>query len=155
MEYEKAKDITRKRLYLETMEQIMPGIRKFVIDPEAGKGILIVFEKTRAIKKGPAGPTKESGWIEGRVEEISADLSHFTVRKIGEDERTPKIGDPVTVLFQWPVETDIALEGALREQPLAVGQIETVRGDEYVVRVDHGHSGAKIIKGSKAIIRWY
>jgi len=39
-EYEKAKDVTRKRLYLETMEQILPGIRKFVIDPEAGGNLL-------------------------------------------------------------------------------------------------------------------
>jgi membrane protease subunit HflK len=39
-EYEKAKDVTRKRLYLETMEQILPGIRKFVIDPEAGGSLL-------------------------------------------------------------------------------------------------------------------
>ncbi len=39
-EYEKAKEVTRKRLYLETMEQILPGIRKFVIDPEAGGNLL-------------------------------------------------------------------------------------------------------------------
>ena len=39
-EYEKAKDVTRKRLYLETMEQILPGIRKFVIDPETGGNLL-------------------------------------------------------------------------------------------------------------------
>ncbi len=39
-EYEKAKDVTRKRLYLETMERILPGIRKFVIDPEVGGNML-------------------------------------------------------------------------------------------------------------------
>ena len=39
-EYEKAKDVTRKRLYLETMEQILPGIRKFVIDPEISGNLL-------------------------------------------------------------------------------------------------------------------
>ncbi len=39
-EYEEAKDVTRKRLYLETMEQILPGIRKFVIDPEVGGSVL-------------------------------------------------------------------------------------------------------------------
>jgi len=39
-EYEKAKDVTRKRLYLETMEKILPGIRKFVIDPEVGGNLL-------------------------------------------------------------------------------------------------------------------
>jgi membrane protease subunit HflK len=39
-EYEKAKDVTRTRLYLETMERILPGIRKFVIDPEVGGNLL-------------------------------------------------------------------------------------------------------------------
>ncbi len=39
-EYKNAKDVTRKRLYLETMEQIMPGIRKFIIDPKAGGNVL-------------------------------------------------------------------------------------------------------------------
>jgi len=39
-EYEKAKDVTRKRIYLETMERILPGIRKFVIDPEVGGNLL-------------------------------------------------------------------------------------------------------------------
>jgi len=39
-EYEKAKVVTRKRLYLETMERILPGIRKFVIDPAVGGNLL-------------------------------------------------------------------------------------------------------------------
>lgn len=39
-EYKKAKNVTRKRLYLETMERILPGIRKFVIDPRAGGNLL-------------------------------------------------------------------------------------------------------------------
>ena len=32
-EYEKSKDITRKRLYLEAMEEILPGIKKILGDP--------------------------------------------------------------------------------------------------------------------------
>lgn len=39
-EYKDAKEVTRKRLYLETMEKILPGIKKFVIDPEAGGNVL-------------------------------------------------------------------------------------------------------------------
>jgi len=39
-EYEKAKEVTRKRLYLEAMEQVLPGIRKFIVDSEAGGGVL-------------------------------------------------------------------------------------------------------------------
>ncbi|MHC4691706.1 MAG: FtsH protease activity modulator HflK [Planctomycetota bacterium] len=39
-EYENAKEVTRKRLYLETMEKVLPGVKKFVIDSEAGDGVL-------------------------------------------------------------------------------------------------------------------
>jgi len=39
-EYEKAKAVTKKRLYLETMEKVLPGMRKFVIDGETGGNLL-------------------------------------------------------------------------------------------------------------------
>jgi membrane protease subunit HflK len=39
-EYDKAKDVTRKRLYLETMEKVFPGIKKFIIDSDTGDGLL-------------------------------------------------------------------------------------------------------------------
>ena len=35
-EYEKAKDVTELRLYLETMERVLPKLEKFVVEPEAG-----------------------------------------------------------------------------------------------------------------------
>ena len=39
-EYEKAKEVTRKRLYLETMEEILPGMKKFIVGGQAGKNLL-------------------------------------------------------------------------------------------------------------------
>lgn len=39
-EYKKAKDVTRKRMYLETMEEILPGIDKFIV-PGGGGGNLL------------------------------------------------------------------------------------------------------------------
>jgi membrane protease subunit HflK len=39
-EYQSAKDITRKRLYIETMEKVLPGVKKFIIDSQSGDGIL-------------------------------------------------------------------------------------------------------------------
>jgi membrane protease subunit HflK len=39
-QYKKAKEVTRKRMYLETMGRIMPGIKKFVIDPDTGGNML-------------------------------------------------------------------------------------------------------------------
>ncbi len=40
-EFEKAKDVTRQRLYLEAMEEILPGISKFVVSPEAEGAIIL------------------------------------------------------------------------------------------------------------------
>ncbi|SDE18688.1 FtsH protease activity modulator HflK [Kordiimonas lacus] len=39
-EYVLAKDVTRKRIYLETMEQILAGMDKIVIDGKAGNGVV-------------------------------------------------------------------------------------------------------------------
>ena len=40
-EYEKARDVTRQRLYLEAMEEILPGIAKFVVSPEVEGAIVL------------------------------------------------------------------------------------------------------------------
>ncbi len=39
-EYRKAKEVTRRRLYLEAMEEILPRVNKVVVDPKAGGNIL-------------------------------------------------------------------------------------------------------------------
>jgi len=39
-EYQKSKEVTRQRLYLEAMEQILPGITKFIVDPALGGNLL-------------------------------------------------------------------------------------------------------------------
>lgn len=39
-EYKLAKDVTRKRIYLEAMEDIMAGMNKVIIDGQAGQGVL-------------------------------------------------------------------------------------------------------------------
>jgi len=55
-EYEKAKDVTRKRLYLETMEQVLPKIKKFIIDSESGDGLL----KLLPLEGAPFGNTTQN-----------------------------------------------------------------------------------------------
>ena len=40
-EYEKSKDVTRQRIYLEAMEDILPGISKFVVSPGAEGAIIL------------------------------------------------------------------------------------------------------------------
>ena len=39
-EYRKAKEITRERILLETMEKILPKVNKVISDPEVGKNFL-------------------------------------------------------------------------------------------------------------------
>jgi membrane protease subunit HflK len=41
-EYTKSKSVTRQRLYLEAMEEILPGVKKYVLDPE-NQGSLLQF----------------------------------------------------------------------------------------------------------------
>jgi len=42
-QYEKAKDITRTRLYLETMENLLPNVTKIIIDKDSSKNITKVL----------------------------------------------------------------------------------------------------------------
>jgi len=44
-EYLKAKDVTRQRLYLETMETILPGIEKIIIDKDAAGKIWLLLQQ--------------------------------------------------------------------------------------------------------------
>jgi membrane protease subunit HflK len=42
-EYKKAPNITRKRLYLETMEEILPTVKKFIMNNKKGNGVLPIL----------------------------------------------------------------------------------------------------------------
>jgi membrane protease subunit HflK len=39
-EYRRAKDVTKQRMYLETMESVLGGMNKIMIDEDAGKGVV-------------------------------------------------------------------------------------------------------------------
>ena len=43
-EYKKAPDVTRRRLYLEAMAKILPGVQEVVVLDEAGKGVLPLLD---------------------------------------------------------------------------------------------------------------
>ena len=51
-EYAKASEVTGRRLYIETMEQIMPKIKKMIIDPDGNLDLTI-------LRKGDPAPTKK------------------------------------------------------------------------------------------------
>jgi len=42
-EYQKAPDVTETRLYLETMEKILPGLQKYIIENDKGGGLLNIL----------------------------------------------------------------------------------------------------------------
>ena len=51
-EYRKAKSITEKRLYLETMEKVLPGIEKIIIPDKDSGNILNLLNLNRGTEKG-------------------------------------------------------------------------------------------------------
>ena len=51
VEYQKAKDVTAKRLYLETMEDILQDAQKVIISGEAGQGV-VPYLPLNELKKG-------------------------------------------------------------------------------------------------------
>ena len=55
--YAQAKDVTRRRLYLETMEQILPRVTKIVLDEVAGKEVVPYLPLEQAIR--PRRPEPE------------------------------------------------------------------------------------------------
>jgi len=58
-EYEKAKDVTRLRLYLETMEQVLPRMNKIILDDVAGKQVVPYLPLDQVIKPKPAEVPKQ------------------------------------------------------------------------------------------------
>jgi membrane protease subunit HflK len=54
-EYQNSREVTRERLYLEAMEQILPGITKVIVSPGA-EAVLILGNEGR-VTPVPVGPT--------------------------------------------------------------------------------------------------
>ncbi|MDA1215873.1 MAG: FtsH protease activity modulator HflK [Chloroflexi bacterium] len=52
-EYQKSKEVTRQRLYLEAMEEILPGVTKFIVDPVAGGNVLPFLPLTQGSNPAP------------------------------------------------------------------------------------------------------
>ncbi len=59
-EYTKAKDVTTKRMYLETMEQIMRGTNKVIVDSQnGGQGVVPYLPLTELQKQQPRGNAQQ------------------------------------------------------------------------------------------------
>ena len=53
-EYRKSREVTRQRLYLEAMEEVLPGVSKIIISPEA-ETVLLLGEN-EGVRPVPIGP---------------------------------------------------------------------------------------------------
>lgn len=64
-EYLKAKDVTRERMYLETMERVLGGVDKIIVDPgtgqQGGSGILPVLPLNEMLNRKPAASSTQGG----------------------------------------------------------------------------------------------
>ena len=54
-EYKKAPEVTRQRLYLETMERVLGGSEKIIIDSKGGQGVVPYLPLNELVKKKPEG----------------------------------------------------------------------------------------------------
>ncbi|MFK8250278.1 FtsH protease activity modulator HflK [Ancylobacter terrae] len=61
-EYLKAPDVTRQRIYLETMERVFGGMDKVIIDPsaEGGSGVVPYLPLGALEQRRPAGPAQQN-----------------------------------------------------------------------------------------------
>ena len=54
-EYKESKEVTRQRLYLETMENVLPGVSKIVVSSEA-ESVLVLGGRNQGVTPLPIGP---------------------------------------------------------------------------------------------------
>jgi modulator of FtsH protease HflK len=54
-EYEKAPEVTRKRLYLETMEQVLGGLNKIILDESASSQGVVPYLPLNELQRGTGG----------------------------------------------------------------------------------------------------
>ena len=53
-EYQSSPEVTRQRLYLEALEQVLPGVSKIVVDPETDP--VLILGQDGNIIPAPIGP---------------------------------------------------------------------------------------------------
>jgi membrane protease subunit HflK len=58
--YKAAPDVTRRRMYLETMEQVFNGMDKIVIDEKGGANGVVPYLPLDALTRGSGGGTSSS-----------------------------------------------------------------------------------------------
>ena len=75
-EYELAPEVTRQRLFLEAMEEILPGVRKYIIDDDTGGGLIEFLDLTGG-KRTP-DITRQQELTRNATDEIPGNSSNHT-----------------------------------------------------------------------------
>jgi modulator of FtsH protease HflK len=57
-EYKKAPEVTRRRMYLETMERVLAGVNKIIIDPNAAKSGIVPYLPLNDLNARRAAPAQ-------------------------------------------------------------------------------------------------
>jgi modulator of FtsH protease HflK len=69
-EYKRAPEVTRQRIYLETIERLFAGTDKIILDSggqgQTGAGIVPILPLDQLTRRPPAGPTGQTGPTGGR-----------------------------------------------------------------------------------------
>ncbi|BCW88808.1 Modulator of FtsH protease HflK [Alphaproteobacteria bacterium SO-S41] len=60
-QYKLAPEVTRERIYLETMEKVLSGTNKIIVDDGSGKGVVQYLPLDQLKPKPPAEPEPETG----------------------------------------------------------------------------------------------
>jgi membrane protease subunit HflK len=60
-EYKKAPDVTRKRMYLETMERLLAGTDKIILDSAGQSGSVVPYLPLNELMRRPAQQQQPSG----------------------------------------------------------------------------------------------
>ena len=60
-EYVKAPEVTRRRMYLETMEKVLGGVNKVILDGEAGPGVVPYLPLDQLRSGAPASGNRNTG----------------------------------------------------------------------------------------------
>jgi len=71
-EYTKAPEVTRKRLYLETMEQVLGDVDKIIIDQSAGQGVVPYLPLNDLIRAPGSGAGAAAGGAAGMPAGVNA-----------------------------------------------------------------------------------
>ncbi len=68
-EYQQAKNVISKRIYIETMEEILPKMEKVIIDGKAGERVLPYLPLDRLSQPAPQRPLEVAPALQSEVEE--------------------------------------------------------------------------------------